>query len=658
MATRKLQTEIDKVLKKVAEGVETFEETLEKIETSTNVNQKEKYESDLKKEIKKLQRLRDQIKTWISSNDIKDKRALMDNRKLIEQQMERFKAIEKEMKTKAYSREGLIMSGRMDPKEKEKAETCSWVTERVEALTIQIEALEAEVETLQAGAKKGKNNPAKERISELEDKIERHKWHQGRLELILRLLENGQIDTEKVQGIQEDVNYYVDENLDPDFAEDEEIYTDLNLEEEEDYFAVGADDHSHDHDDDRHSESHEPVSKKPVKEQEPEPSPTKAAAKPIPTKKGSMSETKETKTLPAVSPAMAKSTPINVPPSRQPAQTRTGVVESPVIQYATAVAANLPAETPRAALPSASPSVAAATVKKESPKTASATAKVETMSPKPAAATTAPVPTPSVPETALSASPTPAAAETSSTGAKADASSAAQSTKSSTATSQEAATFVPVTEPPAAKASSSAPVQAAAEDKQQKDIFSGQQASTSTAPLATAEPEIRLPAALADLAHSFEVSKERAMTKEVGFFVHQMLEASYQFIPEPADTERPKAPKNPYPTPSYYPQTPPPGLFANPATFEKFDIDTLFFIFYYQQGTYQQFLAARELKKQSWRFHKKYLTWFQRHEEPKAITDDYEQGTYIYFDYEGAWCQRKKTDFRFEYKFLEDSDLV
>ena len=77
--------EIDKVLKKVAEGVETFEETLEKIETSTNANQKEKYEADLKKEIKKLQRQRDQIKTWISSSDIKDKRALLDNRKLIEQ---------------------------------------------------------------------------------------------------------------------------------------------------------------------------------------------------------------------------------------------------------------------------------------------------------------------------------------------------------------------------------------------------------------------------------------------------------------------------------------------------------------------------------------------------------------------------------------------
>jgi len=44
-------------------------------------------------------------------------------------------------------------------------------------------------------------------------------------------------------------------------------------------------------------------------------------------------------------------------------------------------------------------------------------------------------------------------------------------------------------------------------------------------------------------------------------------------------------------------------------------------------------LAAKELKKQSWRFHRKYNTWFQRHEEPKVATDEYEQGTYVYFDF-------------------------
>jgi len=134
-----------------------------------------------------------------------------------------------------------------------------------------------------------------------------------------------------------------------------------------------------------------------------------------------------------------------------------------------------------------------------------------------------------------------------------------------------------------------------------------------------------------------------------------MLENSFKTIPETIDTERPKQylPRNQILTPGYYPQSPLP-VFEAPAVFEKFDTDTLFFIFYYQQGTYQQYLAARELKKQSWRYHKKYLTWFQRHEEPKEITNDYEQGTYVYFDYETGWCQRKKTEFTFEYRYLEE----
>lgn len=54
------------------------------MQASTNVTQKEKLETDLKTQIKKLQRLRDQIKTWVASNDIKDKTSLMDNRRLIE----------------------------------------------------------------------------------------------------------------------------------------------------------------------------------------------------------------------------------------------------------------------------------------------------------------------------------------------------------------------------------------------------------------------------------------------------------------------------------------------------------------------------------------------------------------------------------------------
>ena len=57
---------------------------LEKVQTTTNASLQQKYETDLKKEIKKLQKLRDLIKGWLSSNDIKDKSALMEHRKLIE----------------------------------------------------------------------------------------------------------------------------------------------------------------------------------------------------------------------------------------------------------------------------------------------------------------------------------------------------------------------------------------------------------------------------------------------------------------------------------------------------------------------------------------------------------------------------------------------
>ena len=84
MAARKLQQEVDKCFKKVAEGVAEFESIYDKIELSNNPAQKEKLEDNLKREIKKLQRLRDQIKTWAASNDIKDKAPLLEQRRLIE----------------------------------------------------------------------------------------------------------------------------------------------------------------------------------------------------------------------------------------------------------------------------------------------------------------------------------------------------------------------------------------------------------------------------------------------------------------------------------------------------------------------------------------------------------------------------------------------
>lgn len=46
------------------------------------------------------------------------------------------------------------------------------------------------------------------------------------------------------------------------------------------------------------------------------------------------------------------------------------------------------------------------------------------------------------------------------------------------------------------------------------------------------------------------------------------------------------------------------------------DLDCLFFAFYYQQGTYQQYLAAQELKSRGWEFQTRFLTWMKKETSP------------------------------------------
>lgn len=129
------------------------------------------------------------------------------------QQMEKFKACEKEMKTKAFSKEGLIQSAKLDPKQQEKMETTHWLQQQVEELLLQVETAEAEIETLQGGVKKkNRGGAAAERLEQLERLNERRKWHIGRLELILRLLDNGTMSTDKVNNLKEDVSYFVESN--------------------------------------------------------------------------------------------------------------------------------------------------------------------------------------------------------------------------------------------------------------------------------------------------------------------------------------------------------------------------------------------------------------------------------------------------------------
>ena len=114
--------------------------------------------------------------------------------------MERFKVLEKEMKIKAFSKEGLNQATKLDPKMKEKIELANWINSTVDRLNTQIDAYEAEIETINVSHKKGKKleSTKQKRYDLLISTVEKHKNHIQKLEAILRLMENDQVPTDQV----------------------------------------------------------------------------------------------------------------------------------------------------------------------------------------------------------------------------------------------------------------------------------------------------------------------------------------------------------------------------------------------------------------------------------------------------------------------------
>ena len=229
-ANRKLLTEIQQCLKKVDEGVEVFNEIWDKVYSADNQTLKEKFEAELKKEIKKLQRLRDQIKAWIGSSEIKDKNQLVEARKVIEGKMEQFKICERDTKTKAYSKAGLARDAALDPKEAMREEKRNWLNECLERLFDLNNTVEAEKEKLNNGKSKSKN---KEAMEKLDNRIQKHNWHIAKIELIIKLIENEELDPSLLDGIKDSLEYYLETAMDDDGAlgveHEFDIYEDLEL---------------------------------------------------------------------------------------------------------------------------------------------------------------------------------------------------------------------------------------------------------------------------------------------------------------------------------------------------------------------------------------------------------------------------------------------
>ena len=534
------------------------------------------------------------------------------------QQMETFKAVEKEMKTKAFSKEGLSAAAKLDPREKEKVEMCNFLGDMVDELSRQIESAEAEQDTVQATMKKSKKDTAKhDRLAELERILERHKWHVSKLEILLRTVENGSAEVDQVKDIEDGIRYYVEQNQEVDFMEDDSLYDDFNLNEEEDFYGVGGDNDKMSSQD-AHSTTDEPAD---VDQQ----------------RSSSIS-------------GKGKSTSVSDPPA--PARRPSVQMKSPLPALST-LHSSLPGNANGKAEPSMKPAPLPTIPTGQPLKYASAAAAaaasdksgvgIAPLPPPPGLSRTSETSSPSVPASQPAAT-TPSPSQPPSQPARAQEPPAKQPSPAPPAEEPKPVEPAPVKPSPAApkaqptKAKASKAAKAAATpDSGVAGIAKTNGQPAQPAPEEEDEESIyHLPSSLSDLLESFEETKKRAMSDSVDL---NMLHASRVNCPIPLDAEKPNhyKPQSPYAyTPSHYPQEPL-GIFDDPRLYSRIDTDSLFYAFYYKQGTYQQYLAAKALKSQSWRFHKQYQTWFQRHEEPKTITEEFEQGTYRFFDYESTW---------------------
>ena len=211
-------------------------------ESSTNDSQREKLESDLKKEIKKLQKFRDQIKTWQGNDSLEATIAslkLQEHRRLVEEAMECYKEVEKNSKMKSFSNQSIMLASlengehSLPPEVEDAYEYLAGVTDE---LLEQNEQLEKEYEKI-SQKKVRKNNllAIEERKQELENYRLRNEFHIAKIESTMSYLKANKVSVQLVWDIQEDLNFYVESNQEPDFVDDETLYDDLIREARENH---------------------------------------------------------------------------------------------------------------------------------------------------------------------------------------------------------------------------------------------------------------------------------------------------------------------------------------------------------------------------------------------------------------------------------------
>jgi len=686
MATlRKMHSDIERTLKLVSSGIEEFDRIWEKVYSRDAGGQREKFEADLKKEIKKLQKYRDMIKGWISSSEIKDKGHLIEARSAIEREMERFKVCEKEAKTKAYSQAGLERDSR-NPLERERGRVTEWLQDCIWELNKAVEIVEGEIETLSSsgGGKKKQVKINNERTQIFLNKLEAIRFHLSKLELIQRLVDNGELEPESVEELRESVEYYIENHAEPEFVDDDTIYDALDLEGYKELGMVKD-----------LTSIKQPVSigDKAFARLGPEGrsmssdlgSSVRKTSMIIAAKQGDKKVNSSTAESTHAVPMQGHEDGGNMAPLpgissgvANPTGKSGMTTESGAKAVAIPAAHGVPKSPPRAG----EVGKGAVEVVGSSRTTAVPLGAVNSALPRgPSGAGKDSAKAPALHSSQMSSAGGLAAA----TQLSPEVSPLVAPTGSSWVNYSGAAGKLPLT---AVQSPGKEDLDAEwhelfhaavfeANSRIQREVESHveERAQTGEAPDTWMLEMFSL--GFDDLQERIKDEREGKAAAIAAASHHQQETAAMELTRmnlnrnSAATSSDGKMPlgsvhKVRHPavhTPESFPLKIPEAM-MNGSLFPKMDTDALFFAFYHQQGTQAQGYASRELKRGSWRYHKKYCTWFQRHEEPKVTTEEYEHGTYVYFDYHfheesnSGWCKRIKTEFTFEYDYLEDEVLL
>jgi len=229
-----LAVEIEKTLKRVEEGIETYDAMNERYEQGIDSGRlvgvfKSKAESALKHDVRKLQHDRDQIRVWEQQGGptiVKLEAALQGGRLAIEERMTSFKVLEH--KVRAFSNEGLSAGTVLTPEERQKGAARLWMQQFVERLEDEAELAEAELEAMGSGDKKRKGGKIADAASSAVARfIDTHRFHAEKLDALTRLLDNDAVTPDQVDALKDEVEYYLQNAREPDFECDRDVYVDL-----------------------------------------------------------------------------------------------------------------------------------------------------------------------------------------------------------------------------------------------------------------------------------------------------------------------------------------------------------------------------------------------------------------------------------------------